>query len=130
MTQVGNDFSRDLPGGAFIIASDFYPNPNTPRVPWLNEPTCGSCHTGDAVSNLTGTPGAIAAKDSIRLLQAYLSTDPKATPILPTNKRFAEPRVARERGGQSPSVPAERKHARRCLLRRVPRSDPRGMARA
>ena len=94
MTQVGNDFSRNQPGGGFILASDFYTNPQTPRVPWANEPTCGSCHTGDATSNLVGTPGTIPANDNIRLIQAYLSTDPKATPILPTNLRFAEPPVA------------------------------------
>jgi hypothetical protein len=93
MTQVGNDFSRDLPGGSFVIAADFYTNPKTPRVPWLNEPTCGSCHTGDAVSNMANVSGAIKNDDKIRLLQAFLSTDPKATPILPTNMRFAEPRV-------------------------------------
>ena len=93
MTQVGDDFSRNLPTGAFVIASDFYKNANTPRVPWLNEPTCGSCHTGDAVSNMAKATGAIAAADSIRLLQAFLATNSKATPILPTNMRFAEPRV-------------------------------------
>jgi len=94
MTQVGNDFSRNQPGGRFVIRSDFYTNPHTPRVPWLNEPTCGSCHTGDAVSNLIRSPGVIPAGDGIRLLEAYLGTDPKATPILLTNTRFAEPRVA------------------------------------
>jgi hypothetical protein len=94
MTQVGNDFSRNQPGGGFVIRSDFYTNPHTPRVPWLNEPTCGSCHTGDAVSNLSHSPGVIPAADHIRLLRAYLGTDAKATPILPTNTRFAEPRVA------------------------------------
>jgi hypothetical protein len=94
MTQVGDDFSRNQPGGRFVIRSDFYGNPRTPRVPWLNEPTCGSCHTGDATSNLTRMPGTIPASDKIRLLQAYLAGSPKATPILPSNMRFAEPRVA------------------------------------
>lgn len=93
MTQVGDDFSRNKPAGNFIVASDFYTNPKTPRVPWANEPTCGSCHTGDANSNLAKAPGVIAAPDAIRLLQAYLKTDAKATPILPTNLRFAEERV-------------------------------------
>lgn len=95
MSQVGDDFSRDVPkGGAFSVKTDYYTNAATPRVPWLNEPTCGSCHTGDAVSNTTTTPGALPAPDGIRLVQAFLATDPKATPILPTNLRFAEPRVA------------------------------------
>ena len=93
MTQVGDDFSKNLPGGTFILAADYYTNPKTPRVPWANEPTCGSCHTGDASSNLSGKSGTIPAGDTIRLLQAYLTTDAKATPILPTNLRFAEPRV-------------------------------------
>lgn len=95
MRHVGNDFSRYVPGGKFVVKADFYSNPRTLRVPWLNQPTCGSCHTGDAASNMTTTPGAIPASDNIRLILAYLSTDTaKATPILPSNMRFAEPRVA------------------------------------
>ncbi len=90
MSQVGNDFSRNQPGGGFLLSPDFYTNANTPRVPWANQPGCGSCHTGDAVSNLTASTGAIKASDNIRLLQAYRLNDPKATPIVPTNKRFAE----------------------------------------
>jgi hypothetical protein len=97
MTQVGNDFSKNKPGGSFILAGDFYTNPNTPRVPWANEPSCGSCHTGDAVSNLAGTTGTVVNnrdtngyKDGLRLRQAYRTGDTKATPIVPTNKRFAE----------------------------------------
>lgn len=104
MTQVGNDFSRKKPGGDFIVAADFYTNPDTPRVPWANEPTCGSCHTGDANSNLAARPGTIAAADEIRLLQAYLSTDDKATPILPTNMRFAEPRVTNGPAAGNPQL--------------------------
>lgn len=104
MKQVGNDFSRNLPGGNFVVASDFYKNPKTPRVPWLNEPTCGSCHTGDAVSNMANTPGAIKASDDIRLVQAFLSSDPKAVPILPSNMRFAEPRVASEPAAGNPQL--------------------------
>jgi hypothetical protein len=103
MAQVGNDFSKNVSPsnpGAFILAKDFYTNPNTPRVPWANEPGCGSCHTGDATSNLVNTTGTIVNRldtnlkpDNIRLLRAYRSTDPKATPIVPTNRRFAEPLV-------------------------------------
>ena len=104
MTQIGNDFSRNVPASGFTVAADFYKNPKTPRVPWLNEPTCGSCHTGDAVSNMTAAPGAIKAADNIRLLQAYLSTDAKATPILPTNMRFAEPRVTTGTAAGNPQL--------------------------
>jgi len=101
MAQVGDDFSRNVAAsppeavGAFELAGDFYTNPGTPRVPWANEPGCGSCHTGDAVDNMHGTPGTIGdPEDGIRLMQAYRTTDTKATPIVPTNKRFAENVVA------------------------------------
>ena len=104
MEQVGNDFSAgvspDNPG-AFVLGGDFYdPDDPQPRVPWANEPGCGSCHTGTATDNLAGTPDTITNtrdidgnQDGIRLRQAYRSGDPKATPIVPTNKRFAEPAV-------------------------------------
>ena len=94
MAQVGDDFTRkvspDNPGD-FELASDFYTNPATPRVPWANEPGCGSCHTGDAMDNMHGDEATIGdPQDGIRLMQAYLTTDDKATPIVPNNKRFAE----------------------------------------
>jgi len=98
MAQIGDDFSRNVTPsnpGAFELAGDFYTNPATPRVPWANEPGCGSCHTGDALDNLHGTPGTIGdPQDGIRLMQAYRISDNKATPIVPTNKRFAEDVVA------------------------------------
>jgi hypothetical protein len=104
LKQVGDDFSKQVSTnnpGAFTLAKDFYTNPNTPRVPWANEPGCGSCHTGDALSNLAKSANVIANKmdsksnvDGIRLRQAFLNNDPKATPIVPTNKRFAEPAAA------------------------------------
>jgi hypothetical protein len=100
MAQVGNDFTRNVstenPGG-FELGGDFYTNPDQPRVPWANEPGCGSCHTGDALDNLAGTPGTVVNNydtymnnDDIRLFKAYREGDTKATPIVPTNKRFAE----------------------------------------
>jgi hypothetical protein len=104
IAQVGNDFSRDVSPanpGAFHLAADFYTNPATPRVPWANEPGCGSCHTGYATNNLAGTAGTLVNPtdtlgntDGIRLLAAYRAGDPKATPIVPTNKAFAEDVVA------------------------------------
>jgi len=51
------------------------------RTPWVNEPKCQSCHTGDAVNHLG---------NALRLLKTYDSNDPAATPTLATNKRFAE----------------------------------------
>jgi hypothetical protein len=110
MLQVGADFSAGVSPenpGAFVLdpAGNFYdypPNPQhpQPRVPWANEPSCGSCHTGDANSNLAGQTGTLTNLrdtngniDGIRLRQAYRTGDAKATPIVPTNKRFAEPPV-------------------------------------
>lgn len=93
MTQVGTDFSKNVSPShpnAFILASDYYTNPRTPRVPWANEPMCQSCHSGDAVKNLTGLPGVVASLDKIHLLQAYRTTDQSAKPIVATNRRFAE----------------------------------------
>jgi hypothetical protein len=106
MQQVGNDFtagvSPDNPS-AFILGGDFYdPADPQPRVPWANEPGCGSCHTGDVLDNaLTNgdvNPGSVVVNtadifgnaDGIRLRRAYRSGDAKATPIVPSNKRFAE----------------------------------------
>jgi hypothetical protein len=71
---------------------------NTAREPWLEEPRCESCHTGDAVSNLAGDAGTVVNTvdtdgntDNIRLRQAYLtSNEATAEPIIATNKRFAE----------------------------------------
>ena len=105
MKQVGADFSAGVSPnnpGAFILGQgNFYdPNSSQPRVPWANEPGCGSCHTGDASGNLTNRLGTLVNtvdthgnSDGIRLRQAYLSGDAKATPIVPTNKRFAEPAI-------------------------------------
>ncbi len=103
MLQVGDDFSKNVSPtspGAFLLGKDFYTNPSTPRVPWANEPGCGSCHTGDASSNLAGTANTVVNTrdskdnlDGLRLRQAFRTGDSKATPIVPTNKRFAEPLV-------------------------------------
>jgi len=107
MAQVGDDFSRNVsptnPGPeAFELAADFYDHTSTtPRVPWANEPTCGSCHTGYATDNLASASNVLVNptdtlgnSDGIRLLAAYRTDDSKATPIVPTNKTFAENVVA------------------------------------
>ena len=97
MQQVGDDFSRKVSPtnpGAFEFVGNFYTDPAQPRVPWANEPTCGSCHTGDAMDNMHGEANTIGdPQDGIRLIQAWRTDDPKATPIVPTNKRFAEDTV-------------------------------------
>ena len=105
MEQVGADFSAGVsptnPGAFILDLGNFYdPNSDQPRVPWANEPGCGSCHTGDVRDNLAGsgnvrvnTRDTFGNVDGIRLRQAYRNGDGKATPIVPTNKRFAEPAV-------------------------------------
>jgi len=93
LAQVGNDFTANVSAAKpFPAGADL-----TKRVPWANEPGCGSCHTGDAVSNMASTTGATkngfdtnGNADNIRLIRAYLSTDANAKPIVPANKRFAE----------------------------------------
>jgi len=105
MEQVGADFSAGVsptnPGAFVLDQGNFYtPGSDQPRVPWANEPGCGSCHTGTATDNLAGTANTITNTrdidgnvDGIRLRQAYRNGDAKATPIVPSNKRFAEPAV-------------------------------------
>ena len=48
---------------------------------------------------LVNTADVYGNTDGIRLRQAFLSDDPKATPIVPGNKRFAEPAVPDEFNG-------------------------------
>jgi hypothetical protein len=59
------------------------------RLPWMDVPRCQSCHTGDAVTHLTGADLAFAP-DGIRLAQAYRTGDPSSSAILATNKKYAE----------------------------------------
>jgi hypothetical protein len=105
MLQVGADFSAGVspsnPGDFQLNLGNFYdPASPQPRVPWANEPGCGSCHTGDVNDNLAGSGNVIVNTadtngntDGIRLRQAWRIGDDKATPIVPGNKRFAEPAV-------------------------------------
>ncbi len=73
-----------LPGGSIDGTND-----GGSRRPWQDLPRCQSCHTGDAVSHLSGA-GMVPAGDGIRLIQAYLSGDASASPIEAANRRFAE----------------------------------------
>ena len=105
MAQVGSDFSAnvspDNPGAFVLDQGNFYdPASSQPRTPWANEPGCGSCHTGDANDNLADLADTLVNTadtngniDGIRLRQAFKTGDGKATPIVPGNKRFAEPVV-------------------------------------
>jgi len=75
---------RGAMGGAGIDCVDCHGSMQavgrSTREPWLDEPRCESCHTGDALSNL----------GAIRLLQAWDDSIDIATPRIATNKRFAE----------------------------------------
>ncbi|NOQ88027.1 MAG: PKD domain-containing protein, partial [Gammaproteobacteria bacterium] len=119
MQQVGADFSQEVtPGNSgldkFIFTGNFYdPDDPQPRVPWANEPGCGACHTGDVLNNAFTQDGSSANVDvslsdvivntrdmdgnvdGIRLRQSFrisdnASNNGKATPIVPSNNRFAE----------------------------------------
>ena len=65
---------KDCHGSMLAVGSDL-------REPWVDEPRCESCHTGDAVNHLG---------NSIRLTQAWDGDIDVATPRLADNKRFAE----------------------------------------
>ena len=85
-SKVGNDFSKNVDAqnpNAFVMDGSL-------RVPWATEPKCESCHTGDAVTNMSAVAGVVKAADGIRLVQAYLTGNANATPIVATNRRFAE----------------------------------------
>jgi len=90
MEQVGNDFSGE------VSASNPAPGglDNSKRMPWLNEPRCDSCHTGDAVASNHPASG-IVADDGIRLLQAYQTVSlsdgtSTAQPYTSSVSRFAQ----------------------------------------
>lgn len=76
---------RGAMGGAGIDCVDCHGSMlavgSNARKPWLDEPRCESCHTGDALNHL-GT--------DIRLSQAWDDDVDIATPRIATNKRFAE----------------------------------------
>ncbi|MGD8590756.1 MAG: hypothetical protein PVG22_18185, partial [Chromatiales bacterium] len=80
---------QDCHGGMLAVGSET-------REPWLEEPRCESCHTGDALSNLAGETGVVVNSvdssgnvDNIRLRQTY-KTDPNVDTVIASNKRFAE----------------------------------------
>ena len=75
---------RGAMGGAGIDCIDCHGSMlavgSSAREPWIDEPRCESCHTGDALSNSGG----------IRLSQAWDGDIDTATPRLANNRRFAE----------------------------------------
>jgi hypothetical protein len=83
MLSVGGEYPL-LAGGSLDGAND-----GGARRPWMDLPRCQSCHTGDAVSHLSGT-GLVPDSSGIRLVQTYSTGDSSASPLLTVNKRFAE----------------------------------------
>jgi hypothetical protein len=86
MKQVGNDFSKGLPGGTGLDL--------TRRVPWANEPQCQACHIGDVLTIAQAdTSDFELAVDGIRLRQTYRKSDAMAASlpfISAPGSRFAE----------------------------------------
>lgn len=83
MLAVGGEYT--LQAGGSIDGT----NDGGRRRPWKDLPRCQSCHTGDAVNRLSGA-GLVADASGLRLTQAYRTGDNAASPLLATNKRFAE----------------------------------------
>ena len=84
MLAVGGKFPLEI-GGSIDGTND-----GSARRPWLDLPRCQSCHTGDANNYLTG-PNLVADPNwPFRLRQAYETGDDSASPLLASNKRFAE----------------------------------------
>ena len=84
MLAVGGAFNLQ-PGGSIDGTND-----GGTRRPWLDLPRCQACHTGDAVAYLAGANLVSDANWPFRLRQAYKTGDGSASPLLATNKRFAE----------------------------------------
>ncbi len=74
MAQAGLE-CQNCHGGMLQVAGEF-----SGRMPWLDEPKCQSCHTGDAVKN------SGVMRDTL----AYDPADPAALPRLNPWSRFAE----------------------------------------
>lgn len=65
-------------------------NDGAPRRPWVDVPRCQSCHASDAVTRTVIPGGPPLAADGLRFTEAFVPTDPAASPLLATNRRFAE----------------------------------------
>ncbi|WP_367026069.1 Ig domain-containing protein [Methylococcus sp. ANG] len=76
MLAVGQTYNKPKPGPeGFAI-----------RVPWYEQPDCGSCHTGNANRGKDGTNGFYSAGVMKR---AFEASDPSAAPRTPPSLRFA-----------------------------------------
>jgi hypothetical protein len=84
MAAVGGKYPL-LTGGSIDGKND-----GKPRRPWLDTPRCQSCHANDAVSKTTLSGAPPLASDGLRFVDAFVQGDASASPILASNKRFAE----------------------------------------
>ncbi len=84
MAAVGGQYPL-LAGGSIDGTND-----GGARRPWQDLPRCQSCHAGDAVSKTSIANGPPLAADGLRFNEAFRKGDGAASPILATNKRFAE----------------------------------------
>ncbi len=90
MLAVSNAFNKSSPG----------PDGNLLRLPWIDEPDCSACHTGNANRGKTGANGFFSAGV---MKTAFDETDRSATPRQPDESnpdliRFAVPVTAMDIG--------------------------------
>ena len=72
---------QDCHGGMLSVGGAYPLKSGRIRMPWQDLPKCQSCHTGDVLNHAgTGMVGRLA----------YDPNDKAATPLLASNKRFAE----------------------------------------
>ena len=106
LAQVGNDFTVNVSAAQpFPAGIDL-----TRRVPWANEPGCGSCHTGDATSNMAATAGATkngydtnGNADGIRLIRPTRAPTPTPSPL--SRPTSALPRTPFRRASTASPIP-------------------------
>jgi len=84
MTALGGQYPL-LAGGSIDGTND-----GKSRRPWLDLPRCQSCHANDAMTKTSVTNAPPLAADGLRFNNAFRNGDASASPILATNKRFAE----------------------------------------
>jgi hypothetical protein len=84
MAAVGGQYPL-LAGGSIDGTND-----GKSRRPWLDVPRCSSCHANDATVKTTVTNAPPLAADGLRFNDAFRNGDASASPIVATNRRFAE----------------------------------------
>ncbi len=72
---------QDCHGGMLAVAGTYPLSSGRVRQPWIDLPKCQSCHTGDVLNH---------QGNSVVSRLAYRADDPAASPLLASNKRFAE----------------------------------------